>query len=98
MHFKYQILNRCTFVFLPGIKNSCRGFGYVTFALAEDAQRAKDVVKTFGGRQLTVCFANKKPKHEKRRVKRGENPEADNDGSLSKLHMYMYMVYVNLVI
>ena len=62
----------------------CRGFGYVTFALADDAQRAIDVVKTFGGRQLSVCFANKKPKHEKRKMKHGGNPKGNDYGSLSE--------------
>jgi len=64
----------------------CRGFGYVTFALADDAQKAIDVVKTFGGRQISVCFADKKPKHEKRKMKQSGNAEADDYGSLSELY------------
>lgn len=57
----------------------CRGFGYVTFALAEDAERAKTVVKTFGGRQVNICFADKKPKHEKRKLKQSGNVNRDDD-------------------
>ena len=66
----------------------CRGFGYVTFALADDAQKAIDVVKTFGGRQLSVCFADKKPKHEKRKMKQGRNPKGDYCGSFSGLFYF----------
>ena len=62
---------------LLGAKSLCRGFGYVTFAFADDAQKAIDVVKTFGGRQLSVCFADKKPKHEKRKMKEEGNSESD---------------------
>ena len=72
---------------ISDVKNSCRGFGYVTFALAEDAQRAIDVVKSFGGRQLSVCFANKKPKHEKRKREQELHPEVDNDDSQSELRL-----------
>ncbi|XP_078364761.1 RNA-binding protein 28-like isoform X2 [Oculina patagonica] len=64
-----------------GAKSLCRGFGYVTFALADDAQRAIDVVKTFGGRQLSVCFADKKPKHEKRKMKQAASAEVDDDAN-----------------
>ena len=72
----------------------CRGFGYVTFALADDAQKAIDVVKTFGGRQISVCFADKKPKHEKRKMKQSGNAEADDYGSLSELYYkLLYVIY-----
>ena len=63
-----------------GAKNLCRGFGYVTFALAEDAQQAIDVVKKFGGRQLNISFADKKPKHEKRKLKQGGSTGIVDDG------------------
>ena len=77
----------------------CRGFGYVTFALVDDAQRAIDVVKKFGGRQLSVCFADKKPKHEKRKMKQGGNTEVHNIGSQGKLltinkAVYMYLLQI----
>lgn len=83
--YKRTIYERLVFISLLGAKSLCRGFGYVTFALADDAPKAIDVVKTFGGRQLSVCFADKKPKHEKRKMKQGENPEDDDYGSLSEL-------------
>ena len=62
-----------------GRKGLCRGFGYVTFALAEDAEKAKDAVKTFGGRQLSICFADKKPKHEKRKLEQDRNVSHGDD-------------------
>ena len=59
--------------FILGQTEGCRGFGFVTFALLEDAQKAVNTVTTFHGRRLGVCFANKRPKHEKRKFKQDEN-------------------------
>lgn len=79
----------------------CRGFGYVTFALADDAQRAIDVVKTFGGRQLNICFADKKPKHEKRKMKQSSgnadvgDADIGDDDNLSELDLFMNHVHVH---
>ena len=74
-----------------GAKGLCRGFGYVTFALGEDAERAKNVIKTFGGRQLNISFADKRPRHEKRKPKQGGNVNDENcnddDNESSKLHI-----------
>lgn len=57
--------------FILGQTEGCRGFGFVVFALVEDAQKAVNTVTTLHGRRLFMCFANKKPKREKR--KQGEN-------------------------
>ena len=69
---------------ISGKKGLCRGFGYVTFALAEDAEKAINAIKTFGGRQLSICFADKKPKHEKRKLEQDRNvshgDDSRNDG------------------
>ena len=59
--------------FILGQTEGCRGFGFVVFALAEDAQKAVNTVTTLHGRQLVLCFANKKPKRKKRKLKQGEN-------------------------
>ncbi|XP_013421766.1 RNA-binding protein 28 isoform X2 [Lingula anatina] len=40
--------------------NRCRGFGYVTFSLREDAVKAKDEVKAVNARKLHITFADKK--------------------------------------
>ena len=70
------------FCFFSGAKDTCRGFGYVTFALAEDAQKAMDTLKTFKGRQIKVSFAEKKPRHKKRKLDKKE--DAENDGGTMK--------------
>ncbi|XP_068722511.1 RNA-binding protein 28-like [Montipora capricornis] len=62
-----------------GKTDQCRGFGYVIFALPEDAEKAASAVKTFRGRKLGVCFANKKPKQEKRKFKPGGNASREDD-------------------
>ena len=65
--------------FILGKTDQCRGFGYVIFALPEDAEKAASAVKTFRGRRLGVCFANKKPKQEKRKFKPGGNVSHEDD-------------------
>ena len=64
---------------LIGSRGLCRGFGYVTFVLAEDAEKAINNVKTFGGRQLSICFSDKKPKHEKRKHKQDEDDDDNRE-------------------
>ncbi|XP_030072201.1 RNA-binding protein 28 isoform X2 [Microcaecilia unicolor] len=45
----------------------CRGFGYVTFSLLEDAQKALREVKEFDGCKINVSFAKKKLREKKKR-------------------------------
>ena len=74
----YYHLTNC-FNSLIGSRGLCRGFGYVTFVLAEDAKKAINDVKTFGGRQLSICFSDKKPKHEKRKHKQDEDDDDNRE-------------------
>eukprot|EP00058_Branchiostoma_floridae_P003821 XP_002589309.1 hypothetical protein BRAFLDRAFT_97369 [Branchiostoma floridae] len=59
-------IKECFVVREPGVTDKCRGFGYVTFALREDAVKAKDQPVTLQGRKVVVSFADKKPKKRKR--------------------------------
>lgn len=80
--------------FYIGKKGLCRGFGYVTFALTDDAEKAKTAVKTYGGRQLSICFADKKPKHEKRKRKQDGNHVNDgNDDNSGELVVHYITVH-----
>ncbi|KAA0715143.1 RNA-binding protein 28 [Triplophysa tibetana] len=45
----------------------CRGIGYVTFSMEDDAQRALKEVKEYDGEKLVVLLAKKKPDEKKRR-------------------------------
>ncbi|KAH1186733.1 RNA-binding protein 28 [Mauremys mutica] len=59
-------LKRCFVVTHKG-SETCRGFGYVTFSLLEDAQRALREVTTFEGHEIKVAVAKKKLREKKQR-------------------------------
>ncbi|XP_018519394.1 RNA-binding protein 28 isoform X2 [Lates calcarifer] len=44
----------------------CRGFGYVTYSMEEDAQRALKEIKEYDGRRLSLSVAKKKIKDRKK--------------------------------
>ncbi|XP_061629443.1 RNA-binding protein 28 [Phyllopteryx taeniolatus] len=44
----------------------CRGFGYVTYAMEEDAQRALKDIKEYDGKKLSISVAKKKLKDKKK--------------------------------
>ncbi|XP_051726807.1 RNA-binding protein 28 isoform X2 [Ctenopharyngodon idella] len=47
----------------------CRGIGYVTFSMEEDAQRAIKEVKEYDKQKIFVTVAKKKPDHKKKKKK-----------------------------
>ncbi|XP_062990520.1 RNA-binding protein 28 [Elgaria multicarinata webbii] len=55
-------VRRAVAVTEPG-SETCRGFGFVTFSLSEDAQRAIQEITTFGNRKINVTLANPKPRN-----------------------------------
>ncbi|XP_011605241.2 RNA-binding protein 28 isoform X1 [Takifugu rubripes] len=44
----------------------CRGFGYVTYSMTEDVQRAMKEIKEYDGQKITLCVSKKKM-HEKKK-------------------------------
>ncbi|XP_057693557.1 RNA-binding protein 28 [Corythoichthys intestinalis] len=49
--------------------DTCRGFGYVTYAMEEDAQRALKDVKEYDGKKLSISVAKKKLNEKKDKKK-----------------------------
>ncbi|XP_059916068.1 RNA-binding protein 28 isoform X2 [Gadus macrocephalus] len=67
-------VKHCFVVNEKGTKK-CRGFGYVTFAMEDDALQAVKEVKSYDGTRISVSVAKKKI-HEKRRpVPKGPPPK-----------------------
>ncbi|XP_049670165.1 RNA-binding protein 28 [Accipiter gentilis] len=62
-------LRRCFVVTEKGTK-TCRGFGYVTFSLPEDAQRALQEATILGGRRLSVTLARQRPREGRKKPQR----------------------------
>lgn len=44
----------------------CRGFGYVTYSMAEDSQRALKEIKDYDGQRISVSVAKKKQQDQKK--------------------------------
>ncbi|XP_028287295.1 RNA-binding protein 28 isoform X2 [Parambassis ranga] len=60
----------------------CRGFGYVTYSMLEDAQRALKEIKDYDGRKVSLSVAKKKIKDKKKTAK--ESAAASSSSSSSK--------------
>ncbi|XP_042325887.1 RNA-binding protein 28 [Sceloporus undulatus] len=69
-------VRRAVAVTRPG-SETCRGFGFVTFSLSEDAQRAIQEITTFENRKISVTLANPKPrqKGKKKKADSSEGPQ-----------------------
>ncbi|KAM6210957.1 LOW QUALITY PROTEIN: RNA-binding protein 28 [Sarcoramphus papa] len=73
-------LRRCFVVTEKGTK-TCRGFGYVTFSLPEDAQRALREATTLGGRRLGVTPARQRPREGRKKPQRKDEEEEEEEAA-----------------
>ncbi|XP_074757755.1 RNA-binding protein 28 [Athene noctua] len=71
-------LRRCFVVTEKGTK-TCRGFGYVTFSLPEDAQRALREATTLGGHRLGVTLARQRPREGRRKKQPPQEEEEEEE-------------------
>lgn len=55
-------ITEITFCSFVDSSRSCRGFGYVTFVIPEDAIKAQNAGITISGRTVLVSIADKKPR------------------------------------
>uniref|UniRef100_A0A8C0MSP0 RNA-binding protein 28 n=1 Tax=Canis lupus familiaris TaxID=9615 RepID=A0A8C0MSP0_CANLF len=67
-------LKQCFVVTEKGSK-ACRGFGYVTFSMLEDVQRALKEITTFEGCKINVTVAKKKQRNKSKEKGENENSE-----------------------
>ncbi|XP_062615574.1 RNA-binding protein 28-like [Saccostrea cucullata] len=71
---------RSCFVVKEKDSTKCKGFGYVTYSMFEDAEAAVSRIMSIEGRRLFVSYANKKKKEKRKpRAKREENQEEESD-------------------
>ncbi|XP_040327984.1 RNA-binding protein 28 isoform X1 [Herpailurus yagouaroundi] len=68
-------VKQCFVVTEKGSK-ACRGFGYVTFSMLEDVQRALKEITTFEGCKINVTVAKKKLR--KKSKEKGENENSES--------------------
>ncbi|XP_049630327.1 RNA-binding protein 28 [Suncus etruscus] len=68
-------VKQCFVVTEKGSK-ACRGFGYVTFSMQEDVQKALKEINTFEGGKISVSVAKKKLRKKTKEKAENENSES----------------------
>ncbi|KAM4747733.1 RNA-binding protein 28 [Rhinophrynus dorsalis] len=66
---------RQSFVVRERGTEKCRGFGYVTFSMLEDAQRAMKEIKEYDGKKIEVMVAKKKQSEKDKKTKSEDTSE-----------------------
>ncbi|XP_069105565.1 RNA-binding protein 28-like [Argopecten irradians] len=54
------------FVVKPKGAEKCRGFGYVAYSMMEDAEKAKETIKSVDGRKIMIVYAERKKENRMR--------------------------------
>ncbi|KAL6478883.1 hypothetical protein MHYP_G00123160 [Metynnis hypsauchen] len=70
-------VKRC-FVVKDKDSEKCRGIGYVTYAMGEDAERALKEINEYDGRKISVALAKKKLPQKKRRKEKKDLQETES--------------------
>ncbi|CAH1799491.1 unnamed protein product, partial [Owenia fusiformis] len=70
-------LKKCFVVKDKDSKHPCRGYGYVTFSMSDDAEKAQTDVKSLDGRKLFVSFADRKIDQKKKGKKQTGDGKED---------------------
>nr|KAF6419285.1 RNA binding motif protein 28 [Rousettus aegyptiacus] len=76
-------VKQCFVVTEKGSK-TCRGFGYVTFSMLEDVQRALKEITTFEGSKINVTVAKKKLRKTSKEKENLESPKKDQKPKKAK--------------
>ncbi|MCI4379043.1 hypothetical protein PGIGA_G00223350 [Pangasianodon gigas] len=77
-------VKRCFVVREKG-SEKCRGIGYVTYSMAEDAQRALREIKDYDGQKISVVQAKKKPNEKKQGKNKKAEQETESPGETSEV-------------
>lgn len=56
----------CCVVAATSDAEKCRGFGYVTYSMAEDSQRAVKEIRDYDGQRISVSVAKKKQQDQRK--------------------------------
>ncbi|XP_041110535.1 RNA-binding protein 28 [Polyodon spathula] len=75
---------------------TCRGFGYVTFSMLEDTQKALKVVKDYNGQRIRLTLANKKQHDKKKGEPQKSDPKEQKPKTLKKSKMKGRLIIRNL--
>ncbi|XP_033629872.1 RNA-binding protein 28-like isoform X1 [Asterias rubens] len=68
-------VKKCFVITDTGVKDKCRGFGYVTFALREDADKAVTAHLSLAQRKLFISYSRRKDPRKKEKPKKDEDEE-----------------------
>ncbi|XP_064417189.1 RNA-binding protein 28 [Latimeria chalumnae] len=75
---------------------TCRGFGYVSFSMLEDAQKALKEIQEYDGQKIAVSFAKKKPRNRKKGESQESASKDQKPKSLKKSHRKARLIIRNL--
>uniref|UniRef100_A0A8C1GC07 RNA binding motif protein 28 n=1 Tax=Cyprinus carpio TaxID=7962 RepID=A0A8C1GC07_CYPCA len=76
----------------------CRGFGYVTFSMEDDAQRAIKEVREYEGEKIFVTVAKKKPDDKKKKKKKPKHEPTETKSPAKRTGIKKIKLKARLII